>query len=282
MDKLTKNIGDIYADKATQLFGVFGDPVAHSLSPAMHNRAFAYAGYKGVYLPFQVEEIEPAVVAVKTLGISGISVTLPHKVAVMEYLDRLDPLAERIGAVNTIVNADGVLTGYNTDCFGAVSALVQHTDISGKDVAIIGAGGAARAIGWGMVDAGGNVTIINRSAENGEKLAKDLSSDFLPLDGVGKLEADILINTTPVGMHPHTADLPVPAEIFRRGMLVMDIVYTPLKTEFLKQAQVAGSRIIDGLTMFVLQGARQFELWTGLEAPVDAMREAVLGELGNQ
>ena len=281
MDKLTKNIGDIGADKATKLFGVFGDPVAHSLSPAMHNRAFAYTGYKGVYLPFQVKEIEPAVMAVKTLGIRGISVTLPHKVAVMEYLDRLDPLAERIGAVNTIVNADGVLTGYNTDCFGAVSALVQHTDINGKDVAIIGAGGAARAIGWGMVDAGGNVTIINRSAEKGEQLAKDLSAAFLPLDGVDKLEADILINTTPVGMHPHTADLPVPAEIFRRGMLVMDIVYTPLKTEFLKQAQAAGSRIIDGLTMFVLQGARQFELWTGLEAPVDAMREAVLEQLDN-
>lgn len=266
----------------TELFGVFGDPVAHSLSPAMHNRAFTVAGYKGVYLPFQIKEIKPAVMAVKTLGISGISVTLPHKVAVMEYLDRLDPLAERIGAVNTIVNADGVLTGYNTDCFGAVSALVQHTDIKGKNVAIVGAGGAARAIGWGIVDAGGNVTVINRSAENGEQLAEDLSSAFLPLDGVDKLEADILINTTPVGMHPHTADLPVPAEIFRRGMLVMDIVYTPLKTEFLKQAQAAGSRIIDGLTMFVLQGARQFELWTGLEAPVDAMREAVLGELGIQ
>ena len=280
MDKLTKNRGDIGADKATELFGVFGDPVTHSLSPVMHNRAFAYAGYKGVYLPFQVKEIEPAVLALKTLGISGISVTLPHKVAVMEYLDRLDPLAERIGAVNTIVNGDGVLTGYNTDCFGAVSALVQHTDIKGKNVAIVGAGGAARAIGWGMVDAGGNVTIINRSAENGEQLAKDQSSAFLPLDGVDKLEADILINTTPVGMHPHTADLPVPAEIFRRGMLVMDIVYTPLKTEFLKQAHAAGSRIIDGLTMFVLQGARQFELWTGLEAPVDAMREAVLEQLG--
>jgi shikimate dehydrogenase len=276
-----KRISSNQVGNTTKLFGVFGDPVAHSLSPAMHNRAFSFAGYKGVYLPFHVEEIEPAVMAVRTLGLRGISVTLPHKVAVMEYLDRLDPQAERIGAVNTIVNADGILSGYNTDCFGAVGALAQHTDIRDKDVAIIGAGGAARAIGWGIVDAGGKVIVVNRSVEKGEQLAGDLSAGFVPLDGANELAADIVVNTTPLGMHPHTGIMPVPAGIFRRGMLVMDIVYTPLKTEFLKQAQAAGSRIVDGLTMFVLQGARQFELWTGLEAPVAAMREAVLEQLNN-
>ncbi len=265
----------------TELFGVFGNPVAHSLSPVMHNQAFACTGYNGVYLPFHVEKIEPAVMAIRTLGIRGISVTLPHKVGVMKYLDRLDPLAERIKAVNTIVNADGILIGCNTDCFGAVSALVQHTDIKGKDIAIIGAGGAARAIGWGIVDAGGKVTVVNRSAEKGEQLARDLSAGFVPLDKADELEADILVNTTPVGMHPGIDDMPVSKRIFRRGMLVMDIVYTPLKTEFLKQARAAGSRTIDGLTMFVLQGARQFELWTGLEAPVDVMREAVLEQLNS-
>ena len=266
-------------DNNTKLFGVFGNPVAHSLSPAMHNRAFAATGYKGVYLPFHIEEIDAAVAAIRTLGIRGVSVTLPHKVTVMEGLDRLDPLAERIGAVNTIVNTDGILTGYNTDCFGAVSALVQYADIKGKDVAIIGAGGAARAIGWGVADAGGKVVVVNRSVEKGEQLAHDLSAAFIALDGIDELAADILVNTTPVGMHPNIGDLPVPASVFRRGMLAMDIVYTPLKTEFLKQAQAAGSRIIDGLTMFVLQGARQFELWTGLDAPVEVMREAVLDQL---
>jgi len=266
-------------DNNTKLFGVFGNPVAHSLSPAMHNRAFAATGYKGVYLPFHIEEIDAAVAAVKTLGIRGVSVTLPHKVTVMEGLDRLDPLAERIGAVNTIVNADGILTGYNTDCYGAVSALVQYADIKGKDVAIIGAGGAARAIGWGVADAGGKVVVVNRSVEKGEQLAHDLSAAFIALDRIDELTADILVNTTPVGMHPNIGDLPVPARVFRPGMLAMDIVYTPLKTEFLKQAQAAGSRIIDGLTMFVLQGARQFELWTGLDAPVDVMRDAVLERL---
>ena len=279
MDKLSKNLDAIWADKATELFGVFGDPVAHSLSPAMHNRAFAFTGYNGVYLPFRVEHIEPAVAAVRTLGIRGVSVTLPHKVAVMEHLDRLHPLAERIGAVNTIVNMDGVLGGYNTDCFGAVSALKHHTEIKGKEVAIIGAGGAARAIGWGVKDAGGNVMVVNRSVEKGEQLAGDLSATFVPLEKAGELTADILVNTTPVGMHPHTDEIPVPAGLFRRGVVVMDIVYTPLKTEFLKQARASGGKIIDGLTMFVLQGARQFELWTGLEAPVDAMRKAVMEQL---
>jgi shikimate dehydrogenase len=263
----------------TQLFGVFGNPVAHSLSPVMHNRAFAFTGHNGVYLPFCVEHIEPAVAAVRTLGIRGVSITLPHKVGVMACLDRLDSLAARIGAVNTIVNADGILTGYNTDCYAAVSALKQHMDVNGKAVAVIGAGGAARAIGWGVKDAGANVVVVNRSVENGERLAADLSSSFMPLEMVEKLAADVLINTTPVGMHPQIDAMPVPGDIFHKGMVVMDIVYTPLDTAFLKQARAAGSEIVDGLNMFVLQGARQFKLWTGLEAPVDAMREAVIEQL---
>jgi shikimate dehydrogenase len=270
----------VNTDKNTKLFGVFGDPVAHSLSPAMHNRAFEALGYHGVYLPFHVKHIEPAVAAVRTLGIRGVSVTLPHKVSVMAHLDRLDPLAEQIGAVNTIVNTDGILMGYNTDCFGAVSALMQHTDIKGKTVAVIGAGGAARAIGWGVKDAGANVTVVNRSSEKGEQLAKDLSTAFIPLNKIEALAADIIVNTTPVGMHPHTADMPVPAGVFREGLVVMDIVYTPLKTAFLKKARQAGCTMIDGLSMFVLQGARQLELWTGLEAPVDVMQEAVIEQLG--
>lgn len=267
-------------DNNTRLFGVFGNPVAHSLSPAMHNQAFAFTGYNGVYLPFHVEHVEAAVRAVRTLGIRGVSVTLPHKVAVTAHLDHLDPLAARIGAVNTIVNTDGVLSGCNTDCFGAVSALKQHTDIKGKTVAVIGAGGAARAIGWGVRDAGANVTVVNRSVEKGEQLARDLSAAFIPLERAGELAADVLVNTTPVGMQPHTGEMPVPAGLFQKGMVVMDIVYTPLETEFLKQARAAGGKIVDGLNMFVLQGARQFELWTGLAAPIDVMRKAVLEKLG--
>jgi len=263
----------------TKLFGVFGNPIAHSLSPAMHNRAFVFTGYNGVYLPFRVEHIEAAVAAVRTLGIKGISVTLPHKVGVMACLDRLDSLAERIGAVNTIVNADGTLIGYNTDCYGAVSALGQHMDINGKAVAVIGAGGAARAIGWGVKDAGANVMVVNRSVENGERLGADLSATFVPLEKVEGLAADVLINTTPVGMHPQIDAMPVPVGIFQKEMVVMDIVYTPLETEFLKHARAAGCEIVDGLNMFVLQGARQFELWTGLEAPIDIMREAVTEQL---
>ncbi len=285
MIRFTEKNGDQYVGTCTtgappELFGVFGDPVAHSLSPAMHNRAFAFTGYNGVYLPFRIRQIAPAVSAVRTLGMKGISVTIPHKVAVMEFLDKLDPLARRIGAVNTIVNADGSLTGYNTDCFGAVNALSQHTDVEGREVAILGAGGAARAIAWGIVEAGGKVTIVNRSAEGGRQLAGDLSAAFLPLEKADRICGDIIINATSVGMHPHTGALPVPARVFRRGMLVMDIVYTPLETEFLKQARAAGCKTVDGLDMFVLQGARQFALWTGLKAPVEVMREAVVEQLG--
>ena len=263
----------------TGLFGVFGDPIAHSVSPAMHNRAFAVTGYDGVYLPFRIVDVEAAVSAVRTLGLKGVSVTLPHKIAVMEHLDRLDPLAARVGAVNTIVNVDGKLSGYNTDCHGAVSALTQQMGLDGRKVVILGAGGAARAVGWGVVEAGGKVTIVNRSQESGRQLAGELDSAFVPLDQAGRISCDVLVNTTSVGMHPHTEATPVTDRVFHAGMLVMDIVYTPLKTTFLKQAQAAGCTIVDGLTMFVLQGARQFELWTGLNAPVNAMREAVLEQL---
>lgn len=272
-DDMRENSG--FAATTPQLFGVFGDPVGHSLSPAMHNRAFALTGYNGVYLPFRIREIAPAIAAMQTLDIKGVSITLPHKISAMAYMDSLDPLAEQIGAINTIVNSDSGLTGYNSDCIGALGALSRQVDINGKAIAIIGAGGAARAIGHGIVEAGGKVTIVNRSRKSGQSLAADLSSTFLPLSSAGRIGCDILINTTPVGMHPQTDAMPVSANVLHREMLVMDIVYTPLKTMLLKKAEQAGCATIDGLAMFVRQGAYQFELWTGLEAPVSDMRDTV-------
>jgi len=262
-----------------ELFAVFGDPVAHSLSPIMHNRAFAVTGYPGVYLPFRVESIASAVSAMKTLNMKGASVTLPHKVQVLKHLNRMDATAERIGAVNTIHNQQGVLTGYNTDAMGAVSALTQHLVLKDRLVAIVGAGGAARAIGFGVTENEGKVIVLNRSSEQGEKLAADLNGAFLPLAEIEKVDCDVLIQTTPVGMFPNVDASLVPKTVFHRDMTVMDIIYTPLQTRLLKEAEIAGCDTINGLPMFVHQGAFQFELWTGLKAPVAEMQAAVMAAL---
>ena len=266
-------------DTDTSLFGLIGNPVAHSLSPAMHNQAFAATGYNGVYLAFRVTDPVTAIKGIKALNFRGVSVTLPHKVAVMEHLDEIDETAAQIGAVNTIVNNQGRLIGYNTDCPGALEALKTRTSIKDKSVALIGAGGAARAIGFGLVSAGGRVTVLNRSRTNGERLAGDLQAEFLPLNAYQPNRYEILINTTPVGMQPQTEATPIPKEKLSKDMVVMDIVYNPLETRFLKEAAAIGCRTINGVAMFVFQGVQQFELWTGRKAPVDVMRQAVLEAL---
>jgi shikimate dehydrogenase len=266
-------------DADTSLFGLIGNPVAHSLSPMMHNQAFAATGYNGVYLAFRVTDPATAIKGIAALNFKGLSVTLPHKVAVMEYLDEVDETAAQIGAVNTIVNNQGRLIGYNTDCPGALEALRTRTSIKNKAVALIGAGGAARAIGFGLVAAGGRVTILNRTRVSGERLATDLQAQFLPLDEWAPNRYEILINTTPLGMHPETDATPIPKEDLSKEMVVMDIVYNPLETRFLKESTASGCRTIKGVDMFVFQGAQQFELWTGQKAPVDVMRAAVLEAL---
>jgi shikimate dehydrogenase len=247
----------------------------------MHNSAFNFYGYNGIYLPFEITDIAAGIAAVRTLGIKGLSVTLPHKVTVMDYLDEVDTMADRIGAVNTIVNSDGVLSGHNTDVLGALEALYEKTAIKDKDVVIIGAGGAARAIGHGIIDNGGRVTVVNRSIDKGEKLAARLNAAFLPLAEAQKASCDIMINTTSVGMQPDNQSTPIPKSVFYKDMTVMDIIYTPLKTRFLKKAEAAGCKTINGLPMFIHQGAYQFKLWTGLEAPLETMRDAVLEALSN-
>jgi len=265
--------------KTLNLYGVFGDPISHSLSPVMHNNAFATRDFAGIYLPFRVGSIRQAVAAMRTLDMKGASVTLPHKISVMAYLDRIDPEAQMIGAVNTIHNQDGILRGSNSDAAGAVSALMERKEIRHSRVAIIGAGGAARAIGFGVRAREAVVIIVNRSVDRGEQLAADLDGHFIPLSEAAHVDCDILINTTPVGMNPHRNHTPVPKGIFKKGMLVMDCIYTPRQTRFLAEAAAAGCETIDGLPMFIHQGAFQFELWTGLKAPVAAMQAAVAAAL---
>jgi shikimate dehydrogenase len=264
------------------IYAVFGDPVGHSLSPVMHNSALAQAGLDGYYLAFRVEDIAAAVNGIRGLGIRGASITIPHKISVIKYLDQVDSPAAEIGAVNTVVNHQGVLHGYNSDWTGAIKALTEKTIINGKEVAVVGAGGGARAVGFGIKQEGGRLTIINRTRERGEKLASDLDCEFKPLSEVKQLPYHIIINATSAGMTPHGDSVPLDTDLLEGGMVVMDMVYNPLKTRFLTKAEKIGCTTLDGLAMFVHQGAVQFELWTGKRAPVEIMRRAVLDELSGR
>lgn len=277
IQKIRPRGGD--GDEPPARFAVFGNPVGHSLSPIMHTAAFAATAFNGVYVAVPVPDIRPAVTGLRALGFRGASITLPHKESVMACLDEVEETARRIKAVNTIVNTDGRLQGYNTDVSGAIRALKEKTPLAGRAVAILGAGGAARAVAFGIVAEGGRVTIFNRAAGRGAKLADELQAEFRPLSDFKADPYEIMVNTTPLGMTPRADEMPVAVEKLRPGLVVMDIVYNPLKTRLLREAAGAGCTTIDGLSMFVHQGARQFELWTGMKAPVDIMRMTVEAEL---
>ncbi len=261
------------------LFAVFGNPVVHSLSPVMHNAAFAATGFPGIYAAIRAADIRPTMAGVRALGFRGASITIPHKEAVLSCLDYIDPQARRIGAVNTVLNEAGVLKGYNTDGEGIVRALGERVEIAGKRVAVLGAGGAARAAAFGTRREGAAVTVYNRTRPKAEALAAALEVSFRPIEEFDPSDADILIHATPVGMSPNAGETPLCRDRLRPGLVVMDIVYTPLRTRLLAEAEAAGCVTVDGLSMFVYQGARQFELWTGIEAPLDIMRLAVETEL---
>lgn len=267
---------------ATELYGIMGNPVTHSLSPAMHNGAFAALGLNKVYLPFAVQDVDQAMTAFRVLGIKGVSVTIPHKQAVMEYLDSIDPVAEKIGAVNTLVINNGSIHGANTDWLGANRALSEKIALKGASVLLLGAGGSARAIGFGLLEAGASLTIASRTPEKGRGLAAALGCPWLPLAEAGKAQADALVNATSLGMGTQQEMLPIAVEALTNFRVVMDIVYAPLATRLLQAAAEAGCQTIDGLAMLLYQGAAQFELWTGQQAPVEVMRQSLLTALGQR
>lgn len=281
----------------TRVCGVIGDPIEHTMSPVMHNAAFKELGLDYLYVPLRVkrEELGKAVESVRALNIRGLNVTLPHKVAIISFLDELDPLARKIGAVNTIVNDDGVLTGYNTDATGFLQALLEgEVKPEGKKVVILGAGGASRAISFILAERGAHLVILNRLLELdwAEELAQRVSKVFakevkalelneknleMVLEG-----ADILINATSVGMSPDVDETPVPARLLKPGLIVFDIVYNPIKTRLLKEAETAGAQTIGGLDMLAWQGAIAFEKWTGRKAPLDLMKKEAIKALGHE
>lgn len=262
-------------DGHTDLYGVVGFPLGHTLSPIMHNTAFEVTGVNAIYLAFETKDLEGCVKGIRALGIKGMSVTIPFKSEVLPYLDDVDGMAEKIGAVNTIVNNNGRLIGYNTDALGALKALQDVVDLSGMSCLIVGAGGAARAIGSVLREEGVRLTIVNRSPERGMEVARSLQSPFVPLGDLRRIDADILIQTTPVGMYPQTDHCPVPEDLLKGDMVVMDIIYNPMETRMLKLARAHGCKTINGLSMFINQGAEQFRLWTGLEPPLKEMTKAV-------
>jgi len=263
-------------DQRTLLYAVVGWPVGHSLSPIMHNAAFAAAGINAVYLAFPVRNIAGCMAGVRALAIRGLSVTIPHKSAVIPHLDALDEWATEIGAVNTVVNRDGRLIGYNTDAAGALKALEERISLAGRRCVILGAGGAARAIAFAVRDKVAALTVANRSPGRGRALAQSLGCSFISLDELKGVQADLLIQTTPVGMAPGDRACPVPEQILKEGMAVMDIIYNPLETKLLAMARSRGCVTITGLSMFIHQGGEQFRLWTGGEPPIPAMTRAVL------
>lgn len=265
----------IFVPTDANIFGLLGNPVKQSLSPLMHDAALREMKIAGKYLPFCMQDIVSAVRGIREIGIRGVSVTMPYKVAVMEHLDKVDDDAHRIGAVNTIVNDHGRLKGSNTDWIGLVQSLKEFMDIKGKVFAILGAGGTARAAVFGIAREGGLPVIVNRDAVRGGSLAKEWACPFYPLFGLDKVRADCLINTTPVGMTPDVDESLVSGAILVNYRWVMDVIYNPLKTRLIRDAEKAGCITIPGLGMFVNQGAEQIRLWTGQEAPRELMKQVV-------
>lgn len=266
-------------DARTRVFGLLGRPVGHSLSPAMHNAAFREVGLNAVYVAFPVTDLAQAVAGLRGLALGGVSVTIPFKEEIIPLLDELDPQAARIGAVNTVVNQEGRLIGYNTDWLGAMTALKGQTAIRGEHVLILGAGGAARAIAFGVHQEGGRLALTDLDPGRAINLARELGGEALPLGALGLCPATVLINATPVGMAPDLEAIPIAPELLGRFRLVMDIVYRPLATRLLKEAQARGCATIDGLQMLIHQGTAQFELFTGRDAPLATMSQAAYAVL---
>lgn len=279
---------------ATQLCAVIGNPVAHSLSPALHNAAFNELGLDFVYVAFRVEDAKAALAGMRALhNFRGMSVTIPHKIEIMNYVDEIAEVDRSIGSINTVINENGRLIGLGTDGPGALKALIDAgVELDGKNILMLGAGGAARAIAF----------TIARNTRPGKLLLMDVNEAMLKglladlkagttacieaeLLTDGSLEqamgnADVIINCTPIGMHPNEDASLVPAKLFRPGQTVFDIVYTPLETKLLADARARGLKVVSGVEMFINQAVLQFERFTGANAPAEVMRQVVMERLG--
>ena len=266
-------------NRATRIYGVIGDPIGHSLSPAMQNAGFAARRVNAVYFPFLVHDLKDFLGAVSPLGIRGFSVTIPHKERILPLLHDCDPLAARIGAVNTVVvRPGGKLYGYNTDYVGVLRALEKRMPLRGSRVLIVGAGGAARAVAFALVQAGSSVCVCARRPEKAKALARAAEGEAIPRSELRREFFDAIVNATPVGMRPMEGQSPLAARELN-CRLVFDTIYRPRVTKLLHLAAKRGIETVSGVEMFVAQGTAQWEIWMGARAPVDAMRRAVRAAL---
>jgi shikimate dehydrogenase len=276
----------------TKICGIIGDPVEHSLSPTIHNAAFEELKLDLVYIAFRVkrEHLRGVAAGIRSLDILGINVTMPHKMAVVKHLDKLETNARSIGAVNTILNDAGRLIGYNTDGLGAFSALKANgVNPKGKKLLLLGTGGAGKSIAFNAAQEVGELTMLNRTPNKARKLAEALNKkldkkvigDKLTTKMIARelKDTDILINATSIGMHPNIDQSLVPKELLRSDLCVMDIVYIPLETKLAKDAASVGAKVVSGIDMLVHQGAASFEIWTRRSAPIESMKRAVLREV---
>ncbi|MFW6272494.1 MAG: shikimate dehydrogenase [bacterium] len=265
---------------------IIGDPVEHSLSPTMHNKAYEALGIDDQFVfvaaHVKIEDMKKVADGVRAMNIRGLTCTIPHKLEIMKYLDEIDPLAEKIGAVNTVVNEKGKLKGYNTDVLGAIIPLEKLTDIKDKKVAMIGSGGVGRAIAFGMVDKGADLKIYNLDLDEALRLGEEVGAKAQGLDALEEVkEADIIFNATPLGMGPDFIDkTSVPKEYINSNQIVFDVVYSPHETRLIKEAREKNAQVIHGIEMLLYQGTAQFELYTEHRAPEDVMRKALYEHFG--
>lgn len=277
---------DVYridqVDAATRVYGVAGDPVAHSLSPAMLNTAFRRENVNAVYLPLHAKTIEDLTACVQDIPIAGLSITMPYKEPIVKELDKSDPWTTKVGACNTLVRSqDGNLYGFNTDVNGVVRPLELRIRLQGARILVLGAGGAARAAVFGLKERGAEVSILNRTAGPAQKLAKQARAKVINRTMLKKLEYDVIINATPAGMEGNRDPLPL-AEQELKAKYFFEMVYNPAETKMMKMARARGMHVIPGSEMFVQQGARQFEIWTGKPAPLIDMQRVVDHALAQQ
>jgi len=266
-------------DAATRVYGVAGDPIAHSLSPVMMNTAFRRENLNAVYLALHAKTLPDLMACVKDIPIHGLSITMPYKESILKVLDKTEPIAGKIGACNTVIRSqDGKLYGFNTDVAGVIRPLEQRMTISGSKFLVLGAGGAARAAVFGLKERGGDVYIMNRTSVTGQKLARQAHAKFVKRAALAKLGLfDAVINATPVGMDAgkFKDEKPLLSDKELNARYVLEMVYSPMETKFTRMARAKGIHVIPGIEMFVHQGARQFEIWTGKPAPFDEMMRVV-------
>lgn len=288
-------------DKDTAIYGLIGNPVSHSIGPIIHNTLFKEMNFNSIYVPFKVDRVSDFIRDFRELDIKGYSVTIPHKEAVIPCLDVIDPIAKKIGAVNTIINRNGCLTGYNTDCRAAIDALktvyretscpigspekttaVNNDCLKEKKVILLGAGGAARAIAFGLKEEGADITIVNRNHERAQSLAREVGCHSMSLDDLRVIDGDILVNATPVGMFPEVDKTPIVGKKLRPGTIVFDTIYNPAETKLMREAKAQGCKVIGGLPMFVYQAAAQFKLWTGEVPPLELIEKVAYEHLAGR